>query len=164
MKNLLEKKDDIERKDNKIFLLENNLNNYKKEINEAKKEINQRNEKISFLENVYTQQINTLKNKFEFKGDINLLIAEEENSSEMQYVKILKKEIENNKMKDNDIKELKQNLKEKNEIIRQLNNEIELLKSNQTMINYYLASKENQNLNSKQKKEYEEKNNLLNNI
>ena len=67
-------------------------------------------------------------------------------------------------MKDNDIKELKQNLKEKNEIIRQLNNEIELLKSNQTMINYYLASKENQNLNSKQKKEYEEKNNLLNNI
>ena len=164
MKKLLEQKDDIERKDNKIFLLENNLNNYKKEINEAKKEINQRNEKISFLENVYTQQINTLKNKFEFKGDINLLIAEEENSSEMQYVKILKKEIETNKMKDNEIKELKQNLKEKNEIIRQLNNEIELLKSNQTMINYYLASKENQNLNSKQKKEYEEKNNLLNNI
>ena len=164
MKQLLQQKEDLARKDNKIFLLENNLNNYKKEIYEAKKEINQRSEKISFLEKIYSQQINTLKNKFEFKGDINLLIAEEENSSEMQYVKVLKKEIENNKLKDNNIKELRQLLKDKNEIIRQLNNEIELLKSNQTMINYYLSSKENQNYNSEKKKEYEEKNNLRNNI
>ena len=164
MKKLLEQKDDIEKKDNKIFILENDLINYKKEINEAKKKINKSNEKISLLENIYSQQINTLKNKLDFKGDINLLIAEQENSSEMQYVKKLKNEIESNKLKDNNIKELKQLLYDKTEKIRQLNNEIELLKSNQTMINYYLASKENENYNSEQKKENQEKNNLRNNI
>lgn len=63
VKLLLEQKEDIEKKDNKIFILENDIIDYKKEIKEAKKEINQRNEKISFLEKAYTEQVNVLKKK-----------------------------------------------------------------------------------------------------
>ena len=164
MKKLLDQKNDIAKKDNKIFLLENNLNDYKKEINEAKKEINKRNEKISLLENIYSQQINAIKNRFEFGGDINVLISGDVTSKEMKYVKVLKEEVENNKIKDNNIKELKLQLKEKNDVINQLKYEIELLKSNQTMINYYLSSNENQNKSSEKKQEQEEKNNLRNTI
>ena len=107
---LLEQKEDLLKKDNKIFILENDILGYKKEIKEAKKEINKRNEKIYFLEQAYTEQVNTLKNKLEFKGDINLLIAGDENSDEMKYVKNLKNIIELNKIRENDIKELEEKL------------------------------------------------------
>ena len=157
---LLEQKEDIEKKDNKIFILENDIIGFKKAIKEAKKEINQRNEKISFLENAYTEQVNILKKKLEFKGDVNILISGDENSDEVKYINTLKKLIENNKIKEKDIKNLEEDLKEKNEEIKVLKNEIELLKSNQTMLNYYLYSKKAEKISSEKKEELQEKNRM----
>ena len=162
MQMLLEQKEDLLKKDNKIFILENDILGYKKEIKEAKKEINKRNEKIYFLEQVYTEQVNTLKNKLEFKGDINLLIAGDENSDEMKYVKNLKNIIELNKIRENDIKELEEKLINKNEEIKHLKNEIEMLKSNQAMINYYLYAKNEKNKNIEKNQEYDDKIKLKN--
>ena len=162
MQMLLEQKEDLLKKDNKIFILENDILGYKKEIKEAKKEINKRNEKIYFLEQAYTEQVNTLKNKLEFKGDINLLIAGDENSDEMKYVKNLKNIIELNKIRENDIKELEEKLIKKNEEIKHLKNEIEMLKSNQAMINYYLYAKNEKNKNIEKNQEYDDKIKLKN--
>ena len=164
VKLLLEQKEDIEKKDNKIFILENDIIDYKKEIKEAKKEINQRNEKISFLEKAYTEQVNVLKKKLEFEGDINVLIAGDENSEELKHVKKIKNLIDNNKIKENDIKKLEEKLNEKDEEIKQLKNEIEILKSNETLLNYYLSAKKSENFLKSKKVEYEEKNKLRNTI
>ena len=164
VKLLLEQKEDIEKKDNKIFILENDIIDYKKEIKEAKKEINQRNEKISFLEKAYTEQVNVLKKKLEFEGDINVLIAGDENSEELKHVKKIKNLIDNNKIKENDIKKLEEKLNEKDEEIKQLKNEIEILKSNETLLNYYLSAKKSENFLKTKKVEYEEKNKLRNTI
>jgi len=160
VKLLLEQKEDIEKKDNKIFILENDIIDYKKEIKEAKKEINQRNEKISFLEKAYTEQVNVLKKKLEFDGDINVLIAGDENSEELKHVKKIKNLVEYNKIKENDIKKLEEKLNKKDDEIKQLKNEIEILKSNQTLLNYYLSAKKSENFNKEKKVEYEEKNKL----
>ena len=134
---LLKQKEDIIKKDNKIFILQNDILSYKKEIKEAKKEINQRNEKISLLEKTYATQVNTLKNKLDFKGNINKLIAGDENSDELKYVQKMKDIIYKNQIKDKDIKNLEEKLKEKNDEIKKLKNEIEIFKSNQTLMNYY---------------------------
>ena len=164
VKLLLEQKEDIEKKDNKIFILENDIIDYKKEIKEAKKEINQRNEKISFLEKAYTEQVNVLKKKLEFDGDINVLIAGDENSEELKHVKKIKNLLDNNKLKENDIKKLEEKLNEKDEEIKQLKNEIEIIKSNETLLNYYLSAKKSENFHKAKKVEYEEKNKLRNTI
>ena len=164
IKLLLEQKEDIERKDNKIFILENDIIDYKKAIKEAKKEINQRNEKISFLEKAYSEQVNTLKKKLEFKGDINVLIAGDENSEELKYVKRLKDAIDKNKLRENDIKYLEEKLNEKKEEINQLKNGMEMLRANQTLLNYYLSAKKSEILSKEKKEEIDEKNKMRINI
>ena len=157
---LLKQKEDIIKKDNKIFILQNDILTYKKEIKEAKKEINQRNEKITLLEKTYATQVNTLKNKLDFKGNINKLIAGDENSDELKYVQKMKDIIYKNQIKDKDIKNLEEKLKEKNDEIKKLKNEIEIFKSNQTLMNYYFSAQKSGNLSKEKKEENEEKNKL----
>ena len=164
IKLLLEQKDDIAKKDDKIFILQNDILQYKKEIKEVKKEIRQKNEKISFLEKEYEIQVNTLKNKLEFKGNINKLIAGDENSEELKYVQRIKDIIYKTKLKDNDISILEEKLKEKDDETKKLKTEIELLKSNQTLMNYYFTAQKSEHISKEKKEEYEEKNKLRNKI
>ena len=164
IKRVIEQNEDIEKRDNKIFILENDIINYKKEIKEINKELNQRNEKINFLEKAYMEQINTLKDKLDFHGDVNVLISGDENSDELKYVKKLKDIIELNKKNENVINNLKEKLNKKNEEIKQIKNEMDLLKNNQTMLNYYLSVKNNQKYHLDQKEKNEEKNHFLTDI
>ena len=164
IKLLLEQKDNIAKKDDKIFILQNDILQYKKEIKEVKKEIRQKNEKISFLEKEYEIQVNTLKNKLEFKGNINKLIAGDENSEELKYVQRIKDIIYKTKLKDNDISILEEKLKEKDDETKKLKTEIELLKSNQTLMNYYFTAQKSEHISKEKKEEYEEKNKLRNKI
>jgi hypothetical protein len=80
----------------------------------------------------------------------------------MKYVKNLKNIIELNKIRENDIKELEEKLINKNEEIKHLKNEIEMLKSNQAMINYYLYAKNEKNKNIEKNQEYDDKIKLKN--
>jgi hypothetical protein len=59
---------------------------------------------------------------------------------------------------------LEEKLNEKDEEIKQLKNEIEIIKSNETLLNYYLSAKKSENFHKAKKVEYEEKNKLRNTI
>ena len=161
IKKIIEQNEEIEKRDNKIFILENDIIDYKKEIKEINKELIQKNEKISFLEKAYMEQINTLKEKLDFHGNVNVLISGDENSDELKYVKKLKDMIELNKKNESVIIDLKEMLSKKNEEIKQIKNEMDLLKNNQTMLNYYLSAKNNKKYHLDQKEKYDEKKNLL---
>ena len=158
---ILEQKEKLDKKENQIFILQNDIIGYKKTIKEIKKEIEQRNKKIAFLEKIYNEQVNILKKKLDFKGDINLLISGDDNCDEIKYIKKLKDVINSDKKKEEEIKNLNKKLEEKKEEINQLKNRIDMLSSSDTMIKFYLSSKKIEKINSEKKEEYEDKNKLL---
>ena len=157
---ILEQKEKLDKKENQIFILQNDIIGYKKTIKEIKKEIEQRNKKIAFLEKIYNEQVNILKKKLDFKGDINLLISGDDNCDEIKYIKKLKDVINSDKKKEEEIKNLNKKLEEKKEEINQLKNRIDMLSSSDTMIKFYLSSKKIEKINSEKKEEYEDKNKL----
>ena len=151
----------ITNKENAKFEMEFIIKSQKYEIDNLNRKIEKLNKKIEFLECNYQKQITTIKNCFEFNGDINVLLSGNENTKEMKYVK----EYKNFRKIIRDYQASKKNL-EKN--LEESQNEIEMLKTKlnsrkmqQDMINYYLAA-QNSNINSKKNSEDNSKFNALN--
>ena len=181
-----QKKDDI------IFDLESTIKKQKIENTKLNKRLDKDKEKILFLEQTYEKQIDALKNKFNFPGSIEVLMSGNENTAEAKFVKEMKERANLIKIKEGNIYILKKQLESANEEINRLKNREMIKKADETMINYYFASKksneakerENKTLNSlfaqienlkkeidtknkineSLKKEIENKNNILFNL
>ena len=136
-------KNNISIKNNK----ENNQLNSEYIIKEQKNKINnlnwiieKLNRKIKFLGSNYQKQIKTIKNCFEFDGDINILLSGDENSKEIKMVKDHKnyQSIVNNCQYNQKI--LENSLEEATKEIKILKEKLQSKKEQQDMINYYLSS------------------------
>lgn len=184
---LLEKK-----KDDYLFQLENKVKNQKIKIDQLTKNMNKKDDKISFLQKSYIEQINILKKKLNFPGDINVLIAGDENTKEAKFVKEMKEYQDCIKRNEGNVHILEKKLKIANEEIERLKTKNTVKNIDETMINYYLAvaqGKDNKNkennsmnnlyiqieglkkeidiknkINEQLKKEIENKNNIIFNL
>ena len=129
------------RKDDYIFQLENKVKDQKKKIEELGKFVDKKDEKISFLQDTYIQQINTLKKRLNFPGDINVLIAGDDYTKEATFVREMRDYQESIKRNEGNIHILEKKLQEANDEIVKLRNKNIVKNSDETMINYYLSSK-----------------------
>ena len=144
-------------KDSLIFELENKVNTYKKIIEEQKVNLSKKEEKIAFLDQTYQEQINVMKKKFNFTGDINVLISGDENTKEAEFVKNLKEASENNIRNEGNLRLLQKKLESKEEEIIKLKNKEQIIDYNDTMIKYYISV---QQINEQKKKNDKEINKL----
>ena len=131
------------KKDNIVFELENKISSYKKTIDDYKAKLQQKDKKISFLEQSYKEQINIIKKKFNFNGDINVLISGDENTKEAEIIKNFKEMSENNIRNEGNLRLLQKTLDSAKEEIKRLKNREEVLNTNDTMIKYYLYAQKN---------------------
>ena len=131
---LLEKK-----KDDIIFDLENKVRNQKILIKDLTENISKKEKKIAFIQNSYIEQINIVKKKLNFPGDINILISGDENTKEAKFVKEMKEYKDCIKKNEGNIRILEKKLKLANEEISKLKNLNTIKNTDDTMINYYLS-------------------------
>ena len=131
---LLEKK-----KDDYIFQLENKVKTQKRKIDELNKNIIKKDDKISFLQKTYIEQINAVKKKLNFAGDISVLISGDENTKEAKFVKEMKEYQDCIKRNEGNMHILEKQLQKANEEITRLKNKNIIKNTDETMINYYLS-------------------------
>ena len=131
---LLEKK-----KDDYIFQLENKVKTQKRKIDELNKNIIKKDDKISFLQKTYIEQINAVKKKLNFAGDISVLISGDENTKEAKFVKEMKEYQDCIKRNEGNMHILEKQLQKANEEIKRLKNKNIIKNTDETMINYYLS-------------------------
>ena len=140
------------RKDDYIFQLETKVKNQKKKIEELNKNMIRKDDKINFLQNTYIEQINTVKRKLNFPGDINVLISGGENTKEATFVREMRDYQDCIKRNEGNIHLLEKKLKEANEEIAKLKNKNAMRNADETMINYYVSLRqEEENRKTKQK-------------
>ena len=180
------------KKDDYIFQLENKVKSQKKRIDELSKNLSKKENKITFLQNTYIEQINTVKKKLNFPGDISVLIAGDENTKEANFVREMREYQDVLKRNEGNIHILEKKLKLANDEILKLKNKNIVKNSDETMVNYYLSlrqAEENRNkednsirilykqidglkqeikakdqINSELKKEIQKKNDILFNL
>ena len=136
------------KKDDYIFQLETKVKNQKKRLDELNKNMVQKESTVNFLRNTYLEQINTLKKKLNFPGDISVLISGDENTKEANYVKEMREYHDYIKIYKGNIHILEKKLKEANDEIVKLKNKTIVKNTDETMINYYISlrhEKENRN-------------------
>ena len=136
------------KKDDYIFQLENKVKSQKKRIDELSKNLSKKENKITFLQNTYIEQINTVKKKLNFPGDISVLIAGDENTKEANFVREMREYQDVLKRNEGNIHILEKKLKLANDEILKLKNKNIVKNSDETMINYYLSlrqAEENRN-------------------
>ena len=100
----------------------------------------------------YNAQIKALKKFFDFKGDLNAIIAGEMNYEEENFTKNLKNMNIKINEQESKIKEYKALLEKKENELKKLKNIEDIKITDETMINYYLSVR-----NSKMEKERENK-------
>ena len=114
--------------------------------------IEKKDSKINFLSQHYNAQIKALKKFFDFKGDLNAIIAGEMNYEEENFTKYLKNMNIKINEQESKIKEYKALLEKKENELKKLKNIEDIKITDETMINYYLSVR-----NSKMEKERENK-------
>ena len=172
----LNKKNEADKKkDDIIFDLECTIKDLKIENRKLNKKLIKDKDKISLLEKIYDKQIDVLKSKFNLPGSVEVLMSGDENSAEAKYVKRMKDRANFIKVQEGNIYILKKQLESANEEINRLKNRELVKKTDEIMVNYYLAAKqsnevkeaENQKINSlfiqieNLKKEIESKNKVI---
>ena len=181
-----------QKKDDYIFQLENKVKTQKRKIDELSKNIIKKDDKIVLLQKTYIEQINTVKKRLNFPGDINVLISGDEHTKEAKFVQEMKEYQDNIKRNEGNMHILEKKLKLANDEIAKLKNKNTIKNTDETMINYYLSvqkSKEEKNkdyitinnlysqieglkkeidiknkINEQLKKEIEHKNNIIFNL
>ena len=125
---------------------------YLKQISSLNLMIEKKDSKINFLSQHYNAQIKALKKFFDFKGDLNAIIAGEMNYEEENFTKNLKNMNIKINEQESKIKEYKALLEKKENELKKLKNIEDIKITDETMINYYLSVR-----NSKMEKERENK-------
>ena len=138
------------KKDDYIFQLENKVKNQKKRIDELSKNIVQKDKKITFLQDTYIEQINTVKKKLNFPGDISVLLSGDENTKEANFVREMREYQDCIKRYEGNINILEKKLKEANDEIVKLKNENKVKNSDETMLNYYFSLKQQEENRNKE--------------
>ena len=146
-------------KDNLIFDLQNKVNTYKRTILEQKENLSKKEEKIAFLSQNYQQQINILKKKFNFTGDINVLLSGDENTKEAKFIRNLRDASEANIRNEGNLRILQKKLESQEEELKKLKNKEQMIDSNDTMIKYYISV---QQINEEKNKKDKDVNHLKN--
>ncbi len=150
-KELLGKKDDM------IFDLENKIKYQSTTIEDLNKELNERDLKIRNLELTYKKQIEVLKSKFNFKGDINILLSGNEYTKEAKFARNIREANENVRIYKGKVNELEEKLKESKETIKKIKTQKEIVENDKTMLTYYQnlrLNKETHDYEIKIKNEY----------
>ena len=148
-----------DKKDNYIIELKNKVNSYKKIIDEQKLNINKKDSKIELLTKMYHEQISVMKKKFNFTGDINVLIAGDENTKEAKFIRSMREAAENNIRNESNLRLLQKKLEKQDEEMKKLKNKEQMIDSNDTMIKYYISV---QQMNEEKNKKDKEINKLRN--
>ena len=125
---------------------------YLKQISSLNLMIEKKDSKINFLSKHYNAQIKALKKFFDFKGDLNAIIAGEMNYEEENFTKNIKNMNIKINEQESKIKEYKALLEKKENELKKLKNIEDIKITDETMINYYLSVR-----NSKMEKERENK-------
>ena len=125
---------------------------YLKQISSLNLMIEKKDSKINFLSQHYNAQIKALKKFFDFKGNLNAIIAGEMNYEEENFTKNLKNMNIKINEQESKIKEYKALLEKKENELKKLKNIEDIKITDETMINYYLSVR-----NSKMEKERENK-------
>ena len=132
-------------KDRYIITLEERVKDFQRTIKNQNELISKKQEKNNLIQNTYQEQINVLKQAFNFKGDINVLLSGNENTKEFKYAKKIREafiELKNNEYTIQKLKEQIQSLNHEIEKNNQLN-EIKL--QDKHMIEYLNDIKERGN-------------------
>ena len=106
---------------------------------------------------MYQEQINILKRKFNFTGDINILLSGDENTKEAEFVNNLRDAYEKNIRNEGNLRLLQKQLDNAEDEIKKLRNKEQIIDGNDTMIKYYLSM---QYINEERKKDYKHVNDL----
>ena len=150
----------IGKKDDEIFDLENKIKIQSKNIEDLNKELNNRDSKIRNLELLYKKQIEILKSKFNFTGDINVLLSGNEYTKEAKFARNIREANENVRIYKGKVNELEEKLKESKETIKKIKTQNEIAENDKTMLTYYQnlkLNKETHDLEIKIKNEYSQK-------
>ena len=153
-KEVHEKKDDI------IFDLENKIKIQSTNIEDLNKRLNEKDNKLREIELTYKKQVEILKKKFNFNGDINILLSGNEYTKEARFAKNIREATDNVRIYHKKIIELEEKLKLANEKIKKTMKEKEIIENDKTMVTYYQNLKlnqENHDNETKLKKEYSER-------
>ena len=145
-----------QKKDDYIFQLENKVKTQKRKIDELSKNIIKKDDKIVLLQKTYIEQINTVKKRLNFPGDINVLISGDEHTKEAKFVQEMKEYQDNIKRNEGNMHILEKKLQLANDEIAKLKNKNTIKNIDETMINYYLSvqqakddrNKENNSINN----------------
>ena len=144
-----------------VFDLENKVKIQTTTIEELNRNIERKHEKLIELERYYKKQVDALKNFFGFKGNIEILLAGEENSKEYkeaQKIRDAKDEI--NYYKRN-INELEKKLINKDDESAKLKLEYDIKSNDKTMVTYYLGVNE---IKKKKQEDNKDRNDTFNQI
>ena len=141
--------------------LKNKISSQAKEIENLTNIISKKEEKIVLLTEIYNKQINTLKEYFDFKGDINILLSDDINSKEANYIRSLKNSNFTIKRQEGEINILKEKLENSQKEMIKYKNIAEIRENDKKMIDYYMYI---QNLKDNKLSNQKEMNYLFNNL
>ena len=151
---LLGKKDDM------IFDLENKIKIQAQKIEELNKNIDKKDLKIKDLEKTYKKQVEVLKSKFNFNGDVNILLSGNEYTKEAKFARNIREAKENVRIYQGKVNELEEKLRESKETIKKITTQKEINDNDKTMVSYYQnlkSNKENHEYEIKLKNEYSQR-------
>lgn len=141
---------DTANKDDVIYALEERCRIYMNKIKELNDIIEQKNDRNRNLQDTYHQQIEALKEAFNFKGDINVLLSGNQYTKEAKYAKKVREAFDMASVKVMQNTELEKKVLELEHELEKLRMFNDVRVNDQVMVNYYSELKE-KNLNEQTK-------------
>ena len=127
-------KEKIKVKNEQIYDLESKLKTQETKLNELNILMDNKDENLKALQVNYKRQIELLKEELGFKGDIDNLLKEDKQSEEYLYALKIRNTIDNNRLKNIKIEELKKQISQIEISIQQLQNLLDLKENDITMM------------------------------
>ena len=127
-------KERIKIKNEQIYDLESKLITQEKKLNELNILMDNKELNLKALQDNYKQQIEVLKEELGFEGDIDKLLKNDKKSKEYEYALNIRKTIDNNRIKNIKIEELKNQIVKIETEIKQLKNILNLREEDITMM------------------------------
>ena len=167
-KDLVDKKEKelLGKKDDMIFDLENKIKIQAQKIEELNKNLDGKDNKIKDLEKTYKKQVEVLKSKFNFNGDVNILLSGNEYTKEAKFARNIREAKENVRIYQGKVNELEEKLKQSKETIKKITTQKEITENDKTMVSYYQnlkSNKENHEYEIKLKNEYSKRIDVIQN-
>lgn len=141
---------DTANKDDVIYALEERCRIYMNKIKELNEIIEQKNDRNRNLQDTYHQQIEALKEAFNFKGNINILLSGNQHTKEAKYAKKVREAFDMVSVKVMQNTELEKKVVELEKELEKLRMFNDVRVNDQVMVNFYSELKE-KNMNEQTK-------------